>query len=346
MPPRADSRSPWWRRTTSRREPPDARPGWSTAVCGTSSTGSSVWSVSPCGSAGCCSGWPRTWSGRCPCTCWRAICASRARYGLGLTGYDLMAAGRNVGVHRPVTASQIRRAIPGIGGPPSRGYRYFECQTDDARLTIEVARAAQASGAVLANHARVSALLGGARVTGAVAADEDDRAAVRDPGQGHGERGRGVGRSGPRPGCRGRRFRGPAPAEQGRAPGVRAGSGPDQGGAGGSLGGGRRALCLPRPVGGPGLRRDDRHPVFGRPGSPGRGGRRPRLHPGHGGPALPGRDRARRGGLLGRAAPACWAGPRWRDFRGPRRTPGPPTCRAGTWSSRTRPACSPSPGGS
>ena len=97
--------------------------------------------------------------------------ASRARYGLGLTGYDLMAAGRNVGVHRPVTASQIRRAIPGIGGPPSRGYRYFECQTDDARLTIEVARAAQASGAVLANHARVSALLGGARVTGAVAAD-------------------------------------------------------------------------------------------------------------------------------------------------------------------------------
>ena len=97
--------------------------------------------------------------------------ASRARYGLGLTGYDLMAAGRNVGVHRPATASQIRRAIPGIGGPPSRGYRYFECQTDDARLTIEVARAAQASGAVLANHARVSALLGGARVTGAVAAD-------------------------------------------------------------------------------------------------------------------------------------------------------------------------------
>ena len=97
--------------------------------------------------------------------------ASRVRYGLGLTGYDLMAAGRNVGGHRPVTASQIRRAIPGIGGPPSRGYRYFEGQTDDARLTIEVARAAQASGAVLANHARVSALLGGARVTGAVAAD-------------------------------------------------------------------------------------------------------------------------------------------------------------------------------
>ena len=97
---------------------------------------------------------------------------SRARYGLGLTGYDLMAAGRNIGVHRPVTAEQVRQAIPGLGGARSRGYRYFEGQTDDARLTIEVARAAQASGAVLANHTRAEALLGGARVEGAVAAEK------------------------------------------------------------------------------------------------------------------------------------------------------------------------------
>jgi len=96
---------------------------------------------------------------------------SRTRYGLGLTGYDLMAAGRNIGVHRPVTAEQVRQAMPGLGAP-SRGYRYFEGQTDDARLTIEVARTAQAFGAVLANHVRAEALLGGARVAGAVAADE------------------------------------------------------------------------------------------------------------------------------------------------------------------------------
>ena len=43
---------------------------------------------------------------------------------------------------------------------------------DDARLTIEVARAAHAFGAVLANHARVTELLGDGRVTGAVVADE------------------------------------------------------------------------------------------------------------------------------------------------------------------------------
>jgi glycerol-3-phosphate dehydrogenase len=95
----------------------------------------------------------------------------RARYGLGLAGYDLLAAGRNIGAHRSASAEQVRQAIPGLAAP-SRGYRYFEGQTDDARLTIEVARAAHGFGAVLANHTRVAGLLGGARVTGAIAADE------------------------------------------------------------------------------------------------------------------------------------------------------------------------------
>src|SRR5215471_11185536 len=96
---------------------------------------------------------------------------SRARYRLGLTVYDLLAAGRNVGLHRSAGAGQVREAIPGLGGR-SRGFRYFECQTDDARLTIEVARTAHACGAVLANHARVEGLLGGARVAGAAVVDE------------------------------------------------------------------------------------------------------------------------------------------------------------------------------
>jgi len=96
---------------------------------------------------------------------------SRARYGVGLTAYDLLAAGRNIGIHRSVTAKQVRRAMPGLAAP-SGGFRCLEGQTDDARLTIEVARTAQAFGAVLANHARAEALLGGAWVAGAVAADE------------------------------------------------------------------------------------------------------------------------------------------------------------------------------
>ena len=95
----------------------------------------------------------------------------RATYRVGLTGYELLAAGRNIGYHRSVRAGQLRAAIPGFGGR-SRGFRYFECQVDDARLTIEVARAAAAAGARLANHARVTGLLGDGRVTGAVVADE------------------------------------------------------------------------------------------------------------------------------------------------------------------------------
>jgi glycerol-3-phosphate dehydrogenase len=101
----------------------------------------------------------------------------RATYRAGLTAYELLAAGRNIGYHRPVSARQVRAAIPGSGGlgqsgGRARGFRYFECQVDDARLTIEVARAAHAAGAVLANHARAEALLGDGRVTGAVVADE------------------------------------------------------------------------------------------------------------------------------------------------------------------------------
>ena len=95
----------------------------------------------------------------------------RATYRAGLTAYELLAAGRNIGYHRSVSAGQLRSAVPGLGAP-SRGFRYFECQVDDARLTIEVARTAAAFGALLANHARVTKLLGDGRVTGAVVADE------------------------------------------------------------------------------------------------------------------------------------------------------------------------------
>ena len=91
---------------------------------------------------------------------------SRAKYRAGLTGYEMLAAGRNIGYHKAVSARRVAEAIPGLG-ESSRGFRYFECQTDDARLTLEVARAAQVAGAVLANHARVTGMLGDGRVTGA-----------------------------------------------------------------------------------------------------------------------------------------------------------------------------------
>ena len=94
-----------------------------------------------------------------------------AQYRLGLTAYDVLAAGKNIGFHRPVSEEQVLAAAPGFSRP-ARGYRYFECQGDDARLTVEVARAAQGFGALLANHVRVERLLGEAGVTGAGVADE------------------------------------------------------------------------------------------------------------------------------------------------------------------------------
>jgi glycerol-3-phosphate dehydrogenase len=95
----------------------------------------------------------------------------RARLRAGLAAYSALAAGRNIGGYRAVSAADVRDAIPGFGGR-SGGFRYWEGQTDDARLTIEVARAAHAAGAVLANHARVDGLLGGDRMTGATVVDE------------------------------------------------------------------------------------------------------------------------------------------------------------------------------
>lgn len=157
---------------------------------------------------------------------------SRALYGVGLAGYELLAAGRNVGFHRPVSAEQVREAVPGFGGR-SRGYRYFECQADDARLTIEVARTAQAFGAVLANHARVEGLRGAARVVGATAVDEmtGQRFEIRaratvNAGGVWADRIRGLGAP-----CQGA-----ARSEQGRPFGVRSGSGPGESGPGCSFG--------------------------------------------------------------------------------------------------------------
>src|SRR5262249_40527853 len=105
----------------------------------------------------------------------------RARYRAGLTVYEALAAGRNVGYHQGVSADQVAAAIPGLGGR-TYGGRYFECQTDDARLTIEAAPTAAACRArlaphppptaLLANQAGVAGLLGEGRVTGAVVTDE------------------------------------------------------------------------------------------------------------------------------------------------------------------------------
>jgi glycerol-3-phosphate dehydrogenase len=91
---------------------------------------------------------------------------TRLQWRAGLAIYDALALWRNIGRHRGVSEEQVGRAVPGLA-KPSAGVRYFECRTDDARLTLEVARAAQAAGAMLANHAEAVGVTGDGRVSGA-----------------------------------------------------------------------------------------------------------------------------------------------------------------------------------
>ncbi len=91
----------------------------------------------------------------------------------GLLLYDGIAAFRNVDRHRRLaafevadTAPSLRPDLAGLGG-----YRYWDCQTDDARLVIAIADVARRAGALIVNHCTVERLrhvagrIGGALVT-------------------------------------------------------------------------------------------------------------------------------------------------------------------------------------
>ncbi|MFN2590902.1 MAG: FAD-dependent oxidoreductase [Actinomycetota bacterium] len=95
---------------------------------------------------------------------------TRMQWRAGLALYDTLALWRNIGRHRGVSPNEVRQAVPGLVRP-APGLRYFECRTDDARLTLEVVRAAAAHGASVANHAEVVGIVGDGRVSGAVVAD-------------------------------------------------------------------------------------------------------------------------------------------------------------------------------
>ncbi len=87
----------------------------------------------------------------------------------GMTAYDALAAGRGVATHRTLSGAEVLRQAPGLASGFRRGgVRYWDCRTDDVRLTLEVVRAAAARGAVVAPHVGVTGLRRtGGRVTGA-----------------------------------------------------------------------------------------------------------------------------------------------------------------------------------
>jgi glycerol-3-phosphate dehydrogenase len=101
----------------------------------------------------------------------------RPYVGAGLILYDGMAmAGRyDMGVprHRHLFRRQIARIAPDLKVEALAGaIRYYDCQVDDARLTLMVARTAASNGALIAPRTRVTGFLReGERVVGVRAED-------------------------------------------------------------------------------------------------------------------------------------------------------------------------------
>ena len=85
---------------------------------------------------------------------WKGPRASMLQLSAGLTLYDLLAVGgQPVPRHRRYKADALLAKYPYVD--PAQllgGFRYGDCQEDDARMTLTVVAAAQAAGAVVANR--------------------------------------------------------------------------------------------------------------------------------------------------------------------------------------------------
>jgi glycerol-3-phosphate dehydrogenase len=100
----------------------------------------------------------------------------RGRLRLGLWLYDRLAGVRpELPRHDLLDAAALRRGYPFLESAGLRGgFRFGDCQMDDARFTLEIVDGALAAGAVAVNHApAVELLTGTGRVAGAVVRDEE-----------------------------------------------------------------------------------------------------------------------------------------------------------------------------
>jgi len=78
-------------------------------------------------------------------------------FGAGLTIYDIMA---GQWTHRSYDLDDMRELCPVLTTPAMRsGYRYFDANTDDARLVLRLLRESVKDGGVALNYARVDSLL-------------------------------------------------------------------------------------------------------------------------------------------------------------------------------------------
>jgi glycerol-3-phosphate dehydrogenase len=91
----------------------------------------------------------------------------------GMWLYDLLAAFRNVRMHRWLGRAAALRLEPGLRATGLRGAAlYYDAQVDDARLVLATVRAAAQAGALVANYAEVTGLVKpDGRVRGAMVRD-------------------------------------------------------------------------------------------------------------------------------------------------------------------------------
>ena len=75
----------------------------------------------------------------------------------GFWTYDLLSRGSGFPRHQRVSVAEARRLAPALVGSELRGaWKYWDAQTDDACLTVEVIRRAAAGGALVANYAALT----------------------------------------------------------------------------------------------------------------------------------------------------------------------------------------------
>src|SRR4051812_43205994 len=93
---------------------------------------------------------------------------------VGLWIYDGLSKFSSPKLHRTVRAPRISKIEPGLKQDELEGgLLYYDCATDDARMTVENMVDARANGAAIANYARAVELMKqGDRIVGAVVEDQ------------------------------------------------------------------------------------------------------------------------------------------------------------------------------
>jgi len=90
-----------------------------------------------------------------PCYKWWCV----PFYTIGLTLYDLMAGRLGIGRSVPLSKTKVQQALPAISSNELRGgVRYYDCQFDDARLSINLSQTVFEQGGIALNYMEVYGL--------------------------------------------------------------------------------------------------------------------------------------------------------------------------------------------